>query len=129
MQVSEVTVVETLWPLPLLPVCVGGGRLFEVMVTGVLDDNGGVDRADASCCRCLCLWRQAGGGIGDGSWPMEATERAVCVCGGRLTEVTAGGDRADRGEGVRRLTATQAVQESRDGAYRSVGGDCRTRQS
>ena len=41
MQVSEVTVVETLWALPLLPVCVGGGRLVEVMATGVPDDGDG----------------------------------------------------------------------------------------
>ena len=40
MQVSEVTVVETLGALPLLPVCVGGGRLMEVTATEVPDDDG-----------------------------------------------------------------------------------------
>ena len=59
MQVSEVTVVETLWALPLLPVCVGGGRLVKVMATGVPDDgdggDGSFDRADASCCRFVSV--------------------------------------------------------------------------
>ena len=31
-ELTELTVAETLWPLLLLPVCVGGGRLVEVMV-------------------------------------------------------------------------------------------------
>ena len=31
-ELTELTVAETLWPLLLLPVCVGGGRLAEVMV-------------------------------------------------------------------------------------------------
>ena len=49
---------------------------------------------------------------------------AVCVGGGRLAEVTATDEAASHGGDGR-----EAVQESRDGAYRSVGGDCRTRQS
>ena len=35
------TVAETLWLLPLLPVCVGGDRLTEVTATEVPDGDGG----------------------------------------------------------------------------------------
>ena len=67
------------------------------------DDGGvdtGVERADAgdsggntlaACCRCCgCQWRQADGGD-RWRWLLEATELAVCVSGGMLTEVIGGG--------------------------------------
>ena len=47
------TVAETLWLLPLLPVCVGGGRLVEVTATEVPDGDGGDGTVSRWSCREL----------------------------------------------------------------------------
>ena len=47
-ELSEVTVVETLWPLPLLHVCVGAGRRTEEGLMEVPVADGGADGTDVA---------------------------------------------------------------------------------